>query len=97
MTPRARDRPGAALGRALRWKPRTHLGVCIVAVTAGAIYFAGTSVYPAWSVTIRLVLALGIVGLSLMSGGRHLRERRRAQHWSATHPASAGSSRPIWW
>lgn len=86
MMPSTRDRQGSVLGRALRWKPRTHLGVCIVAVTAGAINLAGESVHPVWSLTTRVALALGLVGLGVVTGCMELRRRRDGQQWSATHP-----------
>jgi hypothetical protein len=82
MTPSARDRRGSVL----RWKPRSQLGVCIVAVLGGAIDFAGQAVDPAWSLWTRLVLALGLVALGVVTGTMKLRSWREGQQWSATHP-----------
>jgi len=75
MTLRARDRRGSAL----RWKPRTHLGVCIVAVTAGTIYLAAQAVDPVWSVWTRLVLAQGLVALGVVPASMKLRSWRQGQ------------------
>jgi hypothetical protein len=50
------------------------------------MYFAAVSVYPVWSLWIRLALALSLVALAVMSGSRKLRDRRTGQHWSSTHP-----------
>jgi hypothetical protein len=82
MKLRARDRRGSAL----HWKPRTYLGVCIVAVTGGAIYFAGQAVDSVWSLWTRLGLALGLVALGVVTGSMKLRSWRQGQQWSSTHP-----------
>jgi hypothetical protein len=76
MTSSARDGQRSGIGRALRWYPRTHLGVCIVAVTNGAMCLAGESVYPVWSLTTRLLLALAILALGVLTGSTKLRNGR---------------------
>ena len=86
MTPSARDRQRSAIGQWPRRRPRTHVGVWIVAVTTGAILLAGESVDPVWSLTTRLVLALALVALGVLAGSKELRNRREAQQWSSTHP-----------
>jgi hypothetical protein len=89
VTPGGRDSlAGSALGRALRWKPRTHRGVWVVAAGCGTIYFAGQSVYPVWSLRTRLALALALVALGVARGSMKLRRRLHDQQWSASHPIS---------
>ena len=86
MTLTPTERPKSGLARAFGWKPRRYLEVGVVAVTCGAIYFAGQSVYSEWSLSVRLVLALSLVVLSAVSGSLRLRSRVRGQRWSSTHP-----------
>ena len=94
MTLTPTERPKSVLARALRWKPRTHLGVWVVAVMGGAIYFAGESVYSDWSLSVRLALALSLVGLSAVSGSLKLRSRVRGQRWSSAHPITLNRTFP---
>jgi hypothetical protein len=93
MTPDAQHSlKESSLGRVLRWKPRTRLGVWVLAVTCGAIWFAGQSAYPVWSLSTRVVLALVLVALAVVGGNTRLRRRAVGRQWSANHPISLTAS-----
>jgi hypothetical protein len=94
MTPNARyGLKESSLGRVLRWKPQTQLGVWALAVTCGAIWFAGQLAYPVWPLTTRAILALALVALAVVRGNMRLRRRAADRQWSASHPISLTASR----
>src|SRR5580698_2578094 len=93
MTPSGRDAARESpAGRAVRWKPRTQVGVWVVAAACGAICFAGQSVHPEWSLGTRAVLAAALAAVAGVSGSMRLRRRLDDLHWSASHPISLTKS-----
>jgi hypothetical protein len=91
MAPSARDGlDRSQLGRALRWKPQTQLGVWVVALACGAIWLAVQLANPVWSASTRLVLAapmaVVLVAIGGLTGSMRLRRRLRDRQWSASHP-----------
>jgi hypothetical protein len=103
LTPSARDGlKGSPLGGALRWQPRTQLGVWVVALTCGAIWFAVQLANTVWSLSTRVVLAAPttvlLAVLGVVTGSIRLRRRLHDQQWSTSHPTGlsppAGSTGP---
>jgi asparagine N-glycosylation enzyme membrane subunit Stt3 len=72
-----------------------YVKVCVLAVGSGVAYFAFAASWPGEPVTIRLVLAVGLVAINAIGDLLALRQRRLGEAWSAAHPADALDRKPM--
>jgi hypothetical protein len=89
---RGAGQPGeSAQGR----RPGAYVKVCVLAVGSGIAYFAFAARWPGEPLTIRLVLAVGLVTINAIGDSIALRQRRMGEAWSAAHPVDALDRKPM--
>jgi len=76
-------------------RPGAYIKLCVLAVGSGVAYFAFAARWPGEPVTVRLVLALGLVAVNAIADSIALRQRRGGEAWSAAHPVDALDRKPM--
>jgi hypothetical protein len=75
-------------------RPGAYIKVFALAAGSGISYFAFAARWPGEPITIRLVLAGGLVAINAIGDSIALRQRRLGEAWSAAHPVDALDGKP---
>jgi hypothetical protein len=71
-----------------------YIKVGVLAASSGIAYFAFAARWPGEPVTIRIVLAAGLIAINAISDFVALRQRQLREAWSAAHAVDALDTKP---